>query len=221
MRVDLHVHTTHSRDGLIAPRSIARWARRRRLDAVAITDHNTIAGALELHALDDLPIIVGEEIRTNEGELIGLFLERHVPPGLSPEETAWVIRQQGGLVYVPHPCDRVRGSALSAAALLRMLGQVDIIEVLNARVTFLVDNRQARALAAAHGLAMGAGSDAHQGYELGRAYVEMAPFEDAPTFLASLRCATIGGRTSSPLVHVASACAKVARELAPFASYAR
>ena len=221
MRVDLHVHTTYSRDALTTCAEVARWAKRRQLDAVAITDHNAIAGALAARAIAGLCVIVGEEIRTNQGEIIGLFLEQQIEPGLSPEETIRLIRAQGGLVYVPHPLDRVRGSALGYHTLARILDQVDVIEALNARVTFPMDNRLAQDVARAYRLAVGAGSDAHQGFEIGRAYVDMAPFSDAQSFLANLGQARICGHISSPLVHVASACAKAARELAPSFSLPR
>ncbi|MCD6519760.1 MAG: PHP domain-containing protein [Anaerolineae bacterium] len=215
MKVDLHIHTRFSNDSLTTLEDVLRWARRRGLDALAITDHNTIEGALRLAQRSPIPIIIGEEIRTRQGELIGLFLQEPIPPNLSLRETAELIHKQGGIVYVPHPLDRVRHSAVGREALLRIISQVDAIEVLNARVTFPLDNQLARELAQRYDLPQGAGSDAHQGFEIGRAYVEMPPFEDATSFLQSLRRARLGGRLSSPLVHVGSMYAKVAKELIP------
>ena len=220
MKVDLHVHTRYSPDSLTTLPEVERWASRRQLGALAILDHNTIEGAVTLARNADLPVIVGEEILTREGEIGGLFLQEAIPPGLTPAETVRLIHEQGGLVYIPHPMDRVRQSALDFAALIAIIDQVDILEVLNARVTLMVDNRHARAVARAYHLGQGAGSDAHQGFEIGHAYVEMEPFEDAASLMKSLAAGRVSGRISSPLVHVGSTYAKVAKEimsLTPFA----
>jgi len=222
LKVDLHIHTRYSPDSLTPLRDVLRWAARRGLGAVAITDHNTLAGARALSAMaSSLRVIVGEEIMTTEGEVIGLFLQEEVPPGLSPAETAARIHAQGGLVYVPHPMDRVRQSALGLEALIGIIDQVDLIEAFNARVTFALDNRHAQALARAYRLPQAAGSDAHQGFEIGRAYVEMPPFHDAASFLRAIRQGTVHGHISFPLVHVGSTYARVAKELlaiAPFSN---
>ena len=213
MKVDLHVHTRYSADSLTGLREVVRFARRRQLGALAITDHNTIEGAQLLAETSPIPIIVGEEIRTRQGEIIGLFLREQIPPDLSPEQTVACIREQEGLVYIPHPMDRMRRSALELEALIRIIEDVDLLEVLNARVTLALDNRLAASLARAYGVAQGAGSDAHQGYEIGHAYVEMAPFHSAKTFLASVSVGQVHGQVSSPLVHIGSTYAKVAKEL--------
>jgi hypothetical protein len=195
------------------PRDVVRWAQRRGLGALAITDHNTIAGACALCETSPIPIIVGEEIMTSAGEITGLFLTEEIPPFLSPQETVERIHGQGGLVYVPHPIDRVRQSALGLEALLGIIEHVDVIEVLNARITYALDNRHAEAVARAYGLLQGAGSDAHQGFEIGQAYAEMPPFDDAASFAQAMVRATVHGRISSPLVHVGSTYAKVAKDL--------
>jgi predicted metal-dependent phosphoesterase TrpH len=216
MRVDLHVHTCYSPDSLTPPEALWFWARRRGLDALAITDHNTIAGALALAQEAPLTVIVGEEIRTTAGEIIGLFLRQEIPAGLTPRETVARIHAQGGLVYIPHPRDRWRrSSALAQEALWEIIAEVDILEVWNARVTFAQDNREALALAQEYGLLRGAGSDAHQGHEIGQAYVELPPFHDAPTFLRSLAQGAVHGHTSPPLVHLGSSWAKLAKGLLP------
>lgn len=223
MKVDLHVHTRYSPDSLTTLRDVLRWAVRRGLGAIAITDHNTLAGARALAEMaPPLRIIIGEEVMTTAGEIIGLFLQEEVPAGLSPAETVAHIHMQGGLVYVPHPMDRVRQSALGLEALIGIIGQVDLIEAFNARVTFALDNRHAQALARAYRLPQAAGSDAHQGVEIGRAYVEMPPFHDAASFLAAIRRGTVHGHISFPLVHVGSTYARLAKELlaiAPFPSH--
>jgi hypothetical protein len=213
LKVDLHVHTTYSRDSLTTCERLLYWARYRGLGALAITDHNTVAAALALRDMAAFPIIVGEEICTTRGEIIGLFLQQEIPAGRSPAETVRLIHQQGGLVYVPHPVDRVRRSALGCGALLEIIDQVDLIEVLNARVTFTLDNLRAAELAHAYRLRCAAGSDAHQGFEIGQAYVEMPPFQDAVSFLESLTRGSVCGGISSPLVHVGSTYAKLAKVL--------
>lgn len=211
----MHVHSRHSEDSLTPLQHIADWARRRRLSAVAITDHNTIAGALALARSTTLQVIVGEEIMTRQGEIIGLFLQEPIPPDLEPFETVRLIHDQGGLVYIPHPFDSVRKSSLRERALLDIIGETDAIETLNARVTHLQDNRQAEALASRYNLLRGAGSDAHQGFEVGRAHVSMPPFSDAASFMVGLAHATVQGRVSSPLVHVGSTYARLAKGLLP------
>lgn len=221
IKVDLHVHTVYSNDCLTPPSDVLRWAKRRHLNALAVTDHNTIDGARELAAMSPLLVIIGEEIRTARGEIIGLFLQQAIPPGLSPLETVRCIHQQGGLVYVPHPADRLRRSTLEPEALAEIVNEVDLIEVLNARVTWSVDNQRAEELAREHRFLRGAGSDAHQGIEIGRAYLEMPAFTDAQGFLKALARAQICGRVSSPLVHMSSAYARLAKGLIAAVSLAK
>jgi predicted metal-dependent phosphoesterase TrpH len=221
LKIDLHVHTQYSPDSLTPLEDVLFWARRHALDAVAITDHNTIEGALRLCEMARLPIIVGEEIRTQQGEIIGLFLRRAIPPDLSLHEAIERIREQNGVVYVPHPVDRVRSSAIGFNELIRIIDQVDALEVLNARVTFSADNRLAYELAGAYRLCRGAGSDAHQGYEIGQAFVEMPGSCDGASFLNNLTRSQVGGRISSPLVHVGSTYAKAAKELRSLAALAK
>jgi predicted metal-dependent phosphoesterase TrpH len=185
--------------------------RRRAIDVLAITDHNRIEGALELSEMPGLRSIVGEEIATTEGEIIGLFLREFIPPRLSPEETVAEIKRQGGVVYVPHPFDRVRRSVLKSFALERIASQVDA----NARIHVAAQNEAARAFAVARGLLQGAGSDAHTAYEVGRAGVEMPDFADAASFNEALRRGTVFGRPSAPWVHLASSFARVRKRYLP------
>ncbi|HUV93978.1 MAG TPA: PHP domain-containing protein [Anaerolineae bacterium] len=221
IRVDLHIHTEYSADCLTRCADVIRWAQRRRLDAVAITDHNTIEGAIALSGMSPVPIIVGEEVRTTRGEIIGLFLREEIPAQLSPSETVRIIHQQGGLVYLPHPMDRFRCSVHALKELMEIIKEVDIIETFNARVTFSLDNKRAGELARSCGLPCGAGSDAHQGFEIGRGYVEMPPFMDAGGFLESIRRGKVRGHLSSPLVHVGSTYARLAKGLMEDALSAR
>ncbi|MCL5108439.1 MAG: PHP domain-containing protein [Chloroflexi bacterium] len=216
VRFDLHTHTYLSPDSTAKLADIVRAVQRRGLDGIAVTDHNRVEGALKLRELAPFPVIVGEEIETAEGEIIGLFLSELVPARLSPEETIARIRAQGGLVYVPHPFDRVRrGSHLTAAALRRILGQIDLLEVINSRTTFPWDNRRAERFCALHNLHRGAGSDAHLPREIGQAWVELSPFGTAEEFLHGLERGRAVGHVSSPLVHLATRWVKLRRRWGP------
>jgi predicted metal-dependent phosphoesterase TrpH len=213
MRVELHTHTHFSRDGLTSPEVFVERYVRAGIDCVAVTEHGNIQGALEVRRIAPFKVIIAEEIKTTEGEIIGLFLKEEVPRDLTPEETVRAIRQQGGLVCVPHPFDRFRFSPLREEALLRIVGEVDIIEAFNARNLLQRDNERAARFAAEHGKLMSAGSDAHTPGEIGLAYVEMPDFEGPQEFLAALAKGRIVGRRASPLVHFLSTLAKVRRRL--------
>ncbi len=208
MRIDLHCHTFHSSDSLMTFDGLLQAMDRRGLDMVAVTDHNTIAGARALYARAPDRFVIGEEIKTTQGELMALFLEEEVPPGLSAEETIIRVHRQGALVGASHPFDRLRGEAIGMDSLESIRQELDFLEVLNARMTFRKDNRLAREMAARWGLPGSAGSDAHAPSEVGRAYVDMMPFDDPQDFLHSLAMGQIGGRLSSPTVHLYSTYAK-------------
>ncbi len=207
---DLHTHTHYSRDCLTSLEAFLEACRRKGLDRVAVTDHNTIAGALRLKEMDPERIIVGEEIRTTHGELIAYFLTDPVPPGLPPEETIERVHAQGGVVGISHPLDRLRREAMREAT-LSLLDRVDFLEAFNARCLLPSDNRAAHALAERHGLPMSAGSDAHSAGELGMAVVVLPPFDSPAAFLESLRQGRIRGRISPPWFHLTSLYAKIAR----------
>jgi predicted metal-dependent phosphoesterase TrpH len=167
--VDLHNHTFHSYDAQNRLADYERAHRQGRIDVVAITDHNTIAGALELRARATFPVIVGQEIDTADGELIGLFLEAPVPAGLPAAETAERIRAQGGLVYLQHPFYRIVRGRMRAQAReeLRGRGLVDVVEAANGGPLAAADNARALAWARACGLPHAASSDAHEPAAIG------------------------------------------------------
>lgn len=210
----MHTHCEASPDSLTPVRVQAARIKEVGLDVVFATDHDTIDGALRLRELaDGYRLFVGEEISSADGDLVGLFLERVVPPGLSGEETIARIHEQGGLVSVPHPFSRNRNHRIRRAALERLWPQVDCVETFNAREAFGSDNRRAAAFAAGHGIPGGLGSDAHTPWELGRVHLEMDDFSDAPGFLASLRGGTPHGALAGIGVHLHTRYAKVVKWL--------
>ena len=202
--VDLHCHTVHSPDSLMQPARLLEICKRRSIDRLAITDHNTITGALEAAALDPTRFIVGEEIKTTQGELLGYYVRERIPPGLSPEETIAELRNQGALISVAHPLDPLRGGAWSEENLRRILPLVDALEVFNARSIGKAANGRAEALAEEADLPGTAGSDAHGYVEVGRAGLHLPPFEDAASMKEALGRAQVFGRLSSPFVHFIS-----------------
>ena len=213
IRVDLHVHTCYSPDCLTPLEDVIHAAQRQGLGGLAVLDHNAIEGALALREMAPFPVIVGEEVLTTQGEIAGLFLEERIPPGLTPQEAVALIQEQGGLVYVPHPFDRCRSNALGEPTLSTILERVDALEVLNARVIVPADNERAQEFARMHGLLGGAGSDAHSTTEIGRAYVEMAPFAGRDSFVRSLALGRVRGGVSRPHVHLYSTWAKIRRRM--------
>jgi predicted metal-dependent phosphoesterase TrpH len=189
VRVDLHVHSAASFDCRVEPEHVARRCRSLGLAPIFLTDHDTIAGAQALRRGDPDGVVVGQEVTTTEGELIGLFLERPVPSGLTPDEAARRIADQGGLVYLQHPYDRSR-RRLGEDAIERLAGRIDVVEVFNGRSPETA-NRRAEELCAILGALAGAGSDAHTLEEIGAVYVEMPAFRGPRAFLAGLESARI------------------------------
>jgi predicted metal-dependent phosphoesterase TrpH len=189
IRVDLHVHTSASFDSKIEPEQLAGRTRQLGLDPIFITDHDTTLAAMRLQVASRRRVVVGEEITTTDGELMGLFLQRRIPPGLTARQTALEIKDQAGLVYLEHPYDQFRRH-LSEEAIEDLADLIDIVEVFNARSDEKT-NRRAEDLREILGAAPGAGSDAHTLKELGSVYMEMENFEGTQDFLSNLRSARI------------------------------
>jgi hypothetical protein len=200
--VDLHMHTDHSHDCATPVEVLLASARERGLGAIAVTDHNEISGALDARekaASYGVKVIVGEEVKTaGQGEVIGLFIEEKIPRGLSLPETIAEIRRQGGLVYVPHPFDRMH-AVPDYEHLLPNLAEIDAIEVFNPRVAIGAFNDEAVRFAAKYRIVAGAGSDSHVAQGLGSVRIRMRDFDGPAEFLQSLRDADIMTRPSSLL----------------------
>ena len=203
VRLDMHMHTEYSRDSRVSLTSFAELARTARLGAVCITDHDTIEGGLRLREMDTgLQVIVGEEITTAEGELVGLYLQEKVPAGLTADRTIDLIHEQGGLAYVPHPFSRNRRRHLQRLALEQVVQKLDVVEVFNAREVASSSNVRALEFARAHDLPGGVGSDSHRPIEIGRAYVDVAPFVTPAELLIALREGTVTGTLSGVGIHL-------------------
>jgi predicted metal-dependent phosphoesterase TrpH len=205
IEVDLHMHTDHSGDCATPVEVLLQTARDRGLGAIAITDHNEVSGALEARRIaaemDDIEVIVAEEVKTAEqGEVIGLFLEEKIPKGMTMAATIAAIREQGGLVYVPHPFDRFH-SVPDYEHLLEIVEEIDILEVFNPRVALTEFNEEAVRFASKYRIVSGAGSDSHVAQGLGSVRTRIHDFEGPAEFLEAMRGADIT-RKHKNLVYV-------------------
>ena len=200
VHVDLHMHTDHSPDCATPVDTLLDTAKKVGLDAIAVTDHNEISGALEARErANGIKVIVAEEVKTaDQGEVIGLFIEEKIPRGMTLQETIAEIRRQGGLVYVPHPFDRMH-SVPDYEHLLDVVEDIDAIEVFNPRVAFSAFNEEAARFAAKYRIVAGAGSDSHVAQGLGSVKIRMRDFDGAEEFLESLRDADIVRKRQSLL----------------------
>ena len=176
-RVEFHCHTIFSKDSLTRPAVLVDTCRKKGIDRVVITDHNEVQGALEAKKIDPQRVIVGEEILTTQGEILGFYVQEKIPRGLPPLEVIRRLREQGAFISVPHPLDHYRG--WKADDLLEILPLIDAIEVFNARCIHQADNQRATDLAHQYDLASTVGSDAHAPFELGNATLTLPPFENA------------------------------------------
>ena len=208
---DFHVHTRHSRDSVLHEDRYIRLAIERGLTHVAITNHNNVEGAVAVRdrvaemGLDEgLHIILGEEVSSADGEIVGVFLTSTIPSGLSADETADAIHAQGGLVFVPHPYDPFRRSHIREAPLLALAeaGKIDAIEVFNSRVTFGRHNLQAQELASRFGIPGIACSDTHSGPEVAMSVNALPAFETADELRAALPLNEWHGTRSTKLIHL-------------------
>jgi predicted metal-dependent phosphoesterase TrpH len=205
IKLDMHTHSEYSPDSRTPLAAQAKALVAAGIDVVCATDHNTIEGALRLRELaEGVRVIVGEEVSTRDGEIIGLFIEKPIPRDLSGEETIARIHDQGGLVSVPHPFSRNRMYHLRRDALDRLWPQIDCLEIFNAREAFTADNRRAEAYAKERNIPGAVGSDAHRASEIGRAWIEIEDFADRDGFLEALRGGDVHGRLTGSAIHLAT-----------------
>ncbi len=204
LKADFHIHTRYSMDSTTSLEQIIGRCQKLGLNCIAIADHGTIEGALKMVELAPFKVIVAEEILTPHGEIMGMFLKKGIASGHSIAETIAEIRAQDGLVCIPHPFDIFRGSALGAKIVESLVGQIDVIEIFNARNPLLKNSEDARDFAEKHGIPGSAGSDAHTQGEIGNAYVELPEFDGRKDFLAALAQGKITGQRTNPLIHFTS-----------------
>ena len=208
---DFHIHTRFSRDSILSEEKFIRCAVERGLTHVAVTNHNNIEGAIavrdkvaELGLADKLTVILGEEVSTADGEVVGMYLTKTIPRGLSARETADEIHRQGGLVSIPHPFDPFRGSHIKEGPLRNLadLGKIDMLEVFNCRVTIQRHNDEAAEFAKRHDIPGIAASDSHSSFEVAMAFNAMPAFDTADELRAALRQNEWHASRSSVFIHL-------------------
>lgn len=211
--VEFHCHTNASKDSLTRPEDLVRAARKKGLDKLVITDHNSIAGAVAAQKLDPELVIVGEEIMTTRGEILAAFVTEEIPAGLTPEETIRRLREQGAFISVSHPYDVHRKGGWKEVDLLEIAPYVDAIEVFNSRCLDPQFNVRAQAFAEKHDLPGTVGSDAHMILEVGRSVVLLDPFQGPDEMREVIRRAKYQTKLSPWWVHLFSTYAKYKKKL--------
>jgi hypothetical protein len=209
LKADFHIHTKYSMDCHNELEDIVKRCQKLGLTCIAIADHDAVEGGLELQKIAPFKVIVAEEVQTYNGEVMGMFLKKRIASGIPIEKAIAAIKEQGGLVNIPHPFDPMRGLRLNADEFEKLAPQIDLIEVFNARVPTTQTNIKAANFAKEHNLPGTAGSDSHSIVEMGSVAVTMNDFSTPAEFLVALRTATIEGRRASPFVHFHSTLAKI------------
>lgn len=212
LRVEFHCHTIYSKDCLSEPAELIQAAKARGVDRLIITDHNSICGALEAKALDSELIIVGEEVMTTQGELLAAFVSEEIPKGLTPMQAIARLQAQGAFISVSHPFDVHRNGAWEEKDLLEILPYVDSIETFNSRCVNNEFNEQAKLFARRHNVSCTVGSDAHTVREVGRSTLTLPEFSCAAELKTSIATAVPNEFLSSPLIHLASRWAVIAKK---------
>jgi predicted metal-dependent phosphoesterase TrpH len=213
LKADFHIHSRYSMDCNTPLDAISERCQELGINCIAIADHGTAKGGLEMQKIAPFKVIVAEEILTPDGEIMGMFLKETIPSGISVYEAVQEIKAQNGLVCIPHPFDTVRQSALGARRTEEIATDIDVIESFNARCLFQNSIDRAVCFATKHHKAQSAGSDSHTIAELGNAYVEMPDFTGRDDFLQALAGGRISGRRSSPLVHFNSVWSRLQNKL--------
>ena len=204
LNAEFHCHTRYSKDSLNNIQYLLEVCKRRNIDRVVITDHNTILGAKIAQQIDPVRVVVGEEIKTTAGEILAVYVQEEIPAGLPPLDVISILRDQGAFISVSHPFDITRSGHWELNDLLQIASLVDAIEIFNARCRRAIYNRRAQEFANEHNLLGTAGSDAHSLMEIGRATLSMPPFHDASSLKQSLQHAQLHATLSAPWVHFSS-----------------
>jgi predicted metal-dependent phosphoesterase TrpH len=200
LKADLHIHTEYSMDCQTPLEKIIERCQELGINCIVIADHGTTEGAMKMLEIAPFKVIVAEEIMTTDGEIMGMFLKETIrsekDARLTPREAVARIREQGGLVNIPHPFETIRGSALKEKALNEIVKDIDLVEVLNSRSLFPKNSNKARDFAMKHGLPGSAGSDAHDAKQIGKAYIEIDEFDNNEEFLRAVARGRIMGERS-------------------------
>jgi predicted metal-dependent phosphoesterase TrpH len=213
LNLEFHCHTHASKDSLTLPADLISAARRKGIDRVVVTDHNSIAGAREAQVIDPELIIVGEEIMTTKGEILAAFVQQEIPARLSPQEVIARLKEQGAFISVSHPFDEMREGGWKENDLLEILPYVDAIEVYNSRCMFPRFNRQAELFARKHNIAGTVGSDVHAAFEVGRSLLLLDQFSDAEGLRKVIRGAKMKVRWSPWWFHFISRYASIKKKI--------
>lgn len=204
LKVEFHCHTNASKDSRTKPEDLIRTARKKRIDRLIITDHNSIAGARAASLLDPELVIVGEEIMTTRGEILASFVKEQIPAHLTPQETIKRLKEQGAFISVSHPFDELRKGAWQENDLLEILPEIDAIEVFNSRCMFSRFNSRAKAFAEKYNIAGTVGSDAHAAFEVGGSVLLLDQFTGAEEMRAVIHGGIPQVKKSSWWVHLVS-----------------
>ncbi len=213
LKLEFHCHTHASKDSLTRPADLIKAVRRKGLDRIVITDHNTIAGALEAQAIDPELVIVGEEIMTTKGEILAAYVMEEIPPFLSPQETIRRLKEQGAFISVSHPFDEMRAGGWQEDDLVEIIPFVDAIEVYNSRCMLPRFNRLAQEFAEKHNLAGTVGSDAHAAFEAGRSVLLLDQFTGPDEMRGVISAAKFRVKWSPWWFHLTSRYASVSKKL--------
>ena len=211
--VEFHCHTYASKDSLTRPADLIAMARRKGIDRVIVTDHNSIAGAREAYGIDHELVIVGEEIMTTKGEILAAFVKEEVPPDLTPLETINILKEQGAFISVSHPFDELRKGGWMEHDLLEILPLVDAIEVYNSRCMLPRFNRRAELFAQKHNIAGTVGSDAHAAFEVGRSLLLLDQFTGPDEMRKVIRRGIPKVKWSPPWFHLTSRYASMIKKI--------
>ena len=206
MKADFHIHTRYSMDCEMELEDIIERCQKMEIDCIAITDHGTVEGALKMQEIAPFKVIVGEEILTDYGEIMGMFLQETIPSNISVNEAISRIKDQGGLVCLPHPFDPLRGLTMDLEEVDKLASSLDIVEVFNARSPINSTADKALDYALRHEIPATAGSDSHTLGEIGRTFVEIDDFDTPDQLIEVLKHSRISQHKASIFVHIFSNC---------------